>query len=437
MKKEADKYGDMGGMGPGMGGDMDMDRGRFSLRNLRTFSSLRNPVYRLYYIGMLGQRASMNMQMITRSLLLYRMTGSAAILGLMSLFQALPMLVLSLFGGVIADRVQKKYVLLIGLASSAVFSLGVALAMTLGYLSVDRSGSWWILAVASLLQGSVMGLMIPSRQAIIPEIVSEEQLMNAISLDALGMNTLRLVAPALSGFLIDAFDFEAVYYVMTGMYLMGVVFIAFMPLTGTIAIHGGNALVDIKEGLKYIRHETTILLLLLFTLFVVVLSMPYITLIPIFAEDILKVGASGMGILISASGVGAVTGSLVLASLPDKKRGVMLLVSGLLLGLALTYFSFSSSWPLSLTLMVFVGVGGTGRMTLGNTLIQYYVDDEHRGRVMSVYMMEFGLTSFGTFAAGLIAEAVGAQWALGGFAMVLVLVSILALAFVPRIRKLD
>ena len=115
----------------------------------------------------------------------------------------------------------------------------------------------------------------------------------------------------------------------------------------------------------------------------------------------------------------------------------MLLVSCLVLGVALIGFAFSTSWPLSLAMIIFVGLGSTGRMTLGNTLIQYYVDNEYRGRVMSIYMMEFGLTSFGTFAAGLMAEAWGVQGVVGGFAMVLVLLSISALFFIPRIRKLD
>ncbi len=433
VSNRIDEYGGVE-TGPGMG---EAGQGGISLRNLRTFSSLKNPVYRLYFFGILGQRASMNMQMIARSLLIYRITGSAAILGIMSLFNALPMLLLALFGGVIADRIQKKYVLLAGLAGSAVVSLGVALALTLGYLSADRAGSWWILAVASLLQGSVMGLMIPSRQAIIPEIVSEEQLMNAISLDSLGQNVFRLMAPAISGFLIDAFDFEAVYYVMTGLYVIGAVFIAFMPLTSTMGVRGSRALADIIEGFKYIRHETTILLILVFTFCVVFLSMPYMTLMPIFTEDVLNVGASGMGVLISVSGVGAIAGSLVLASLPNKRRGIMLLFSGFILGVALVGFSFSNSWYLSLVLIVFVGLGQAGRMALGNTLIQYYVDDEYRGRVMSVYMMEFGMTSFASFAAGMMAEAIGAQWALGGFAIVLVFLSILALIFLSRVRRLD
>ena len=429
----------------GIGGELESvsgGGGGFFLLNRRTFSSFKNPVYRLYFGALLGQMAAMNMQLIARSLLIYRLTGSAAILGMMSLAHALPMLLLSLFGGVIADRVQKKYVMLAGQACSAVISLGVAFALTTGYLSTEQAGSWWILAVASVFQGTIMGLMMPSRQAILPEIVGEEQLMNAVSLSNLGTNSLRLFAPALAGFLIDAFDFQAVYFTMAGTYLLAVVFIAFLPRTSAIRLRGSGALKSIKEGLRYIRHETNILLILLFVLFVVILSMPYMLLMPIFTEDILtvggtKVGGTGLGILMSVSGAGSMVGSLVLASRPNKKRGFMLLASSLIIGLALIGFAFSTSWYLSLGLIVFVGLGSTGRMTLGNTLLQYYVKDEYRGRVMSVYMTEFGLTSFGTFAAGVMAEALGVQWVVGGFAMTLVFITILAFAFVPRIRKLD
>lgn len=431
MKKEADKYGGMG-MGLGMGGGM----GRISLGR-QTFRSLKNPVFRLYFGALLGQFGAMNMQMVTRGFLVYHLTGSAVILGGLTLAATIPMLFLSLFGGIIADRVQKKYVMLIGQASSAVIALGVALTLTMGYMSTEHPGSWWILVVAGVLQGTITGLMMPSRQAIIREIISEEQLMNAISLNVMGMNTLRLLAPAAAGFLIAAFDFQAVYYAMAGMYLMAVVFIVFLPLTSTMTISGGGVLAAMKEGLNYVRHETNILLILGFTLFAVILSMPYIMLMPIFAVDILNVGAKGLGILISVSGIGAIIGSLLLASLPNKKRGLMMLAGSLFLGIALVGFSFSSSWHLSLVLIVFVGLGQTARMALSNTLVQYYVEDEYRGRVMSIYMMEFGLMGFGVFGAGLLAEAIGVQWAVGGFAMVLVFLSILALIFAPRLRKLD
>ena len=409
---------------------------RSSLMNLKTFGSLKNPVYRMYFGALLGQMAAMNMQMLARSLLIYRITGSAAILGSMAVANAVPMLLLSLFGGVIADRVQKKYVVLIGHLSSAVVSLGIALALTTGYLSIEHAGSWWVLIAASAFQGAIMGLIMPSREAIIREIVDREQLLNAVSLNTMGMNAMRLFSPALTGILIDAYDFKAVYYTMTGLYLIAVMFIIFLPRTSRIST-GGSTIAGIKEGFRYIRNQMTILFILAFLLLGIVLSMPYTLLMPIFCDDILKVGATGMGILMSVSGIGAVVGSLTLASLPNKKRGLMMLGSSLLLSLALVSFSFSSSWNTSLVLIVFVGLGQAGQMTLAGTLIQYYVDPEYLGRVMSILMMQFGLISFGTFAAGLLAEAVGVQWAVGGFAMGLAFLSILALTFVSHIRNLE
>ncbi|MFC1533707.1 MFS transporter [Thermodesulfobacteriota bacterium] len=404
--------------------------------NLRTFSSLKNPVFRLYYCGMLGQMAAMNMQMVVRSLLTYRISGSAAILGLQSLAHSIPMLILSLFGGVIADRVQKKYILLIGQAGSAVVAMSIALALTFNYLSAERAGSWWILIIAAVIQGSVMGFMMPSRQAIIGEIVGAEQLMNAVALNMLGMNVLRFIAPALAGFLIDIYSFKAVYFITTCLYLFAVIFISFMPLTSTTNIHKSNALMELKDGLRYVFHEPTILLILGFALVLVVLSRPYHFLLPIFTDDILKVGATGLGILVSASGVGAIIGSIFLASLPNRKRGLMLLISGIILGLALIGFAFSETWGLSLVLIAFIGLGDTGRATLANTLVQYYVADEYRGRVMSFLIMEFGLMSFGVFFASLLAEAIGVQWSIGGLAIGLTLLSIAAF-FGRRLRKMD
>jgi MFS family permease len=409
----------------------------FSLGKLHTFSSFKNPTYRIYFGGMIGQMAAMNMQNLARSLLIYLLTNSPAILGIMSFANAVPMLIFSLYGGVIADRVQKKYVLLIGQAVSAVVSLVVAIALHIGYLSSENPESWWVLIATSIVQGATMGLMQPSRQAIISEIVSEEELMNAISLNTMGMNSLQIIAPAITGFLIDAIGFAAVYYAMTGTYLIAVVFFFLLPKTSAMGTVGTKAIDNIKAGLKYVRNDKPIFLVLIFSLIVVFLSMPYGMLMPIFAEDILKVGASGMGILLSVAGIGSILGSIVLASLPNKKRGVMMLASGILLGIALSVFSFSKSWPLSLGFIVLVGLGQTGRMTLSNTLLQYYVDNRYLGRVMSIYMMQFGLTSFGTFIAGMIAEAVGTPWALGSFSMILFVASIGAMFFLPTLRKLE
>ena len=166
-------------------------------------------------------------------------------------------------------------------------------------------------------------------------------------------------------------------------------------------------------------------------------------LLPVLTEEVLNVDERGFGLLMSMSGVGAMLGSIVLASLPNKKRGLMLMVGSLVLGLALVGLFFSASWmpsmawPLAMGFIFFVGIGQTTRMTLGNTLIQYYVQDDYRGRVMSLMMMEFGLTSFGVFFTGIMTDMIGVQWSVGGLAIILAVFSSLVIVFMPSVRKLD
>ena len=206
---------------------------------------------------------------------------------------------------------------------------------------------------------------------------------------------------------------------------------------GYTSLKGKGALGDIRDALFYVRNNATLLLILIVTFVTVLFSMPYMMLLPVITDDVLEVGAKGLGILVSVSAIGAMAGSLVLASLPSKKRGLLLLLGSLLLGVSLIVFSFSTSWYLSLIVIVFVGIGQTTRMTLGNTLLQDYVEDEYRGRVMALYMKELGLTSFAVFLCGLLAEQVGISWALGSFAIVLVVCCVYMIAFVPKMRNMD
>jgi predicted MFS family arabinose efflux permease len=377
------------------------------------------------------------MQIVTGPLLIYRLTGSPALLGTMSLVSAAPMIAISVFGGAFADRMQKKRILITGLLCSSVVSLGIALSLATGLLSRENPGSWWIIMVASIIQGTIMGLMMPALQAIIPEIVSREQLMNAVALNTLGMNVLNLTAPGIAGFMIDAFDFKAVYYTMTGFYICAAFFIAFIPGRNRMVARESNILADIQQGFGYIRKDSLILFVLAFTLIVVVLSMPYQQLLPIFVDDILKVGATGMGVLMSVSGAGALIGSVILAALPNKKRGLMLLGSGIIAGIALVVFSFSSRWTLSLAFIFFVGLSQTFRMTIGSTLLQAYTEGVYMGRVMSILNMQWGFMSICTFVAGMLAEVAPIQWVLGSMAMLLSVLSILSFIFVPGIRKID
>ena len=421
-------------MGGGMGG-MAGEMGATAVQGRRTlvppFESFKNRDYRFYWAASMGQMSSMNMQLVARAWFMFNLTNSGWALGAMALAQAVPMLLLSAFGGVIADRVHKKDVLLAGQIASAAIALGVAVSISLG------SVTWIHLIVAGILQGTVMALMMPSRQAMIPELVGVEGITNAVALNAAGMNLNRLLAPAASGFLIAGIGVEGVYYAMTGLYIMAILFVLPLPRGGTTTLRGRGALGDIKDGLIYVRHDPTILLMLLLMLFTVLLSMPYIFLLPMFTEQIFEVGAEGMGVLFSVSGLGAIAGSLFIASLGNRKRGLILLLSGLLSGVALAAFSFTPFYVLAMVLMIPVGLGQAGRMALSNTLIQVYVRDEFRGRVMSLYMMEFGLTSFGLFFVAVLADAIGVQLAVGGAAILLVFFTLAFIAFVPRIRKLD
>jgi MFS family permease len=407
------------------------------LRNIRTFSSLKNPAFRLYYIGMIGQWSSMNIQIVARSLLIYRISDSGAVLGLASLANALPMIICSLYGGALADRLQKRGILLFSMIGSMMVSLAVALFLTMGYLSIDKPGSWWILVVTAAIQGTIMGLMMPSRQAIIAEIVDREQVMNAVSLNTMGMNTFRILAPAATGFLIEAFDFASAYYVSTAMYGLAAICMFLMPKTVQKFSEGANALADIVDGVRYIRREKTMLLVVVATLFVMICGVPFMQLMPMVTEDILKVGASGMGILLSVSGTGAIVGSIILASSPSRKRGIIMLVSGVVMGLALVGFAFSKWWSISILVVIFVGLGQSTHRTTGNSLAQNYTAPEYRGRVMSFMMMGIGFSSLGTFFAGIIAEAIGIQWAIGGLAVILVAASAALLTFTARLRKLE
>lgn len=380
----------------------------------------------------------MSMQQVVSSLLIYDLTNSSVILGTLSFANAIPMLICSLFGGLVADRLEKKWILLAGQAAFALVSLSIAIALMTSFLSAKNTGSWHLLIVSSALQGSIMGLMMPSRQAIIPQIVSQDNLMNAISLNTMGMNTIQLFAPALAGFMVETVDFQTVYFVMTAMYLSSVVFFLFLPKTGTTNVRRTPVLSGIKDGLKYVWHDRVILYVLLMSFTIVLLSTPYNSMLPVFVDDQhLNVGPEGMGLLLSISGVGALIASLALTSIPHKKRGIVLILSGLFLGLILVAFSFSKWWSLSLVLVGLIGLGQSVRMTVSNILLQEYVQDEYVGRVMSLYLMQFGFTSLSAFAAGVMTEAMGLSWTIGGFAAVLVIASFAILVFVPRIRKLD
>jgi MFS family permease len=385
----------------------------------------------------LSQTVTGDMRTIAQYLLIYRLTDSVAILGVMALVSALPGILMPLVGGVIADRLPKKYIIVLGQASAMIPSLLVAVSLTTGFLSAEHAGSWWIIIVASFLNYVVFGLSMPSRQAVVADLVGADHIMNAISLRSMGYNILHMGVPAIAGVLIDVVGFEVVYYIMGGFSFIGFVLALFLPISGTLEVRSGNVLSQLKDGFKYIRGEFNLLFILGLSMMASLLATPYIRLMPVFVDDILKVGASGMGILLSASAVGSLASSIIMASLPNKRRGAMLLAATSILGIALTFFALSRNWYLSLAFIVIVGLTQPARATLTNTLLQSFTAPNYRGRVLSLYAMQDGITSLGAFVAAMVAEVVGVPFTVGGFALTIVLLSVLAMIFIPRIRKLE
>lgn len=432
---------------------------RSRLPSLRTFEALNSRSFRWFFVAMLAQFSSMHMQMLVNPWLVFDITGSYARVGAISLASAIPGLILGFPGGVVADRAPKKIVVQIGQAVNAFGTLGIAVLLTLDMLTFTH------LMLVSALQGGVFAIMGPARQSMIPEIVGPRLLSNAVGLNMAGLNVTRMGVPALGGFLIVLIGPAGVYYLMGILILIAVA--GLTPVTkhvptaedleeervlaaaaggavGTmpraIGGHDGGSgargLADIRDGIRYMRSDRTVLALLAINFFIVLMSMPYMQMLAGFVKEVLHGGPQQIGLLVSATGVGALVGSLGVATMPNRGRGKFFLISSLILGVALLGFVMSTSLWLTAFIMLGVGVGQAGRMSLGNILIMSYTKPEFQGRVMSVYMMEFSLVSFGTFAVGVLAEMAGIQWAIGGTAAALVLVAACGLLFMPRVRDL-
>jgi MFS family permease len=441
-------------------GDVEVARRGIRMPSLRTFEALNSRSFRWFFVAMLAQFSSMHMQMLVNPWLVFDITGSYARVGAIALASAIPGLILGFPGGVVADRASKKIVVQVGQTVNAFGTLSIAVLLTLDMLTFTH------LMLVSALQGGVFAIMGPARQAFIPEIVGPRRLSNAIGLNMAGMNVTRMGVPALGGFLLAIVGPAAVFYVMAALIFIAV--IVLIPVqkhvptaedieeerilsaaAGTLQAapraraggHGGGGsgargLADIRDGIRYMAGDRVVMALLVINFFIVLMSMPYMQMLAGFVKEVLNGGPEQIGFLISMTGIGALIGSLVVASMPNRGRGKVFLVSSLILGIALVGFVLSTSIWLTAVIMLAVGFGQAGRMSLGSILIMSYTKPEFQGRVMSVYMMEFSLVSFGTFAVGILAEAVGIQWAIGSTAAALLLVSIYGMFFMPRVRDL-
>ena len=402
----------------------------------QTFSSLSNREFRILWFGMLFLMGAMQMQMIARGYLTYELTGSPALLGVVSAGFALPMLLLSLFGGAFADRLERKRIIQLGQVGAALIALFVGVSV-----STDTV-TWYHLLAASMLQGAVFSFLMPARQAIIPQLVGQERLGNAMALNAMGMSATTLVAPAVAGVLYgDIYGYvpigpDGVYYIITAMCAMATLLTGRLPkLTGGGTGRSG-VLSDIRAGLSYIRRSPLVMALLVIGLTSTVLAMPFRFLMPIFIVDIYGLGPESMGLMVSIMGLGSLGGSLFIAALGNWRRGRLLILSAFMSGIALMLVAVLPFYQVALGLMVLLGLGDAGRRTLNQSLIMEVSEDQYRGRVMSVFMTNFALIPLGVLPAGIAAEFLGGQLTVGILAGLLIATTAIILITQKGLRDL-
>jgi MFS family permease len=378
-----------------------------------TFRALRYRNFRLFVGGQLVSLVGTWMQSVALSWLVYRLTGSAVLLGAVSFASQIPVFVLAPAGGVLADRVRRRSVLIVTQATA------MLLAATLAAVTLLEGVSVWQIFVLGAALGVVNAFDIPARQAFVVEMVERADVMNAIALNSAMFNGARIVGPAVAGIMVASvgegwcFFANAVSYlaVIAGLLRMRLPRAAAIPPAASIVAH-------LVEGVRFARLTAPIRVLLLLLGLVSLVAMPYTVLMPIFADRILGSGARGLGILMGATGTGALIGALLLATREDVRglgRWVAIAMGGF--GLALIAFALSRVFWLSTALLVLVGGCMMVQMSASNTLIQAMVPDALRGRVMALYSMMFmGLAPVGALLAGTLAERLGApaMVAMGG-----------------------
>ncbi len=384
-----------------------------------------------------------------RGYLVFEMTGSYAALGSLGLVAVVPGILATLYGGVLADRFPKFRVVQIGQSLMSCFALGVGVLLYLERLQ------FWHLLVATFFQGGIFGMLSPSWQSIIPEIVGPKRLMNAAALNMGGMNVVRLVMPAACGFALGVTGTEYVYFAISAMFLLAVFALArahrraswtsVQSSDAVTAILGAAEARDTTtrlspiaatlEGWRYVIRHPVIWMLLVSNVVFTFFSMPFNHLLPGFVKQVLGGGPEMLGVMMSVVSLGALSSTLFIASMRAEKRGRAVLLGNVALGLALVAFAFSARAWVTFPLLLVIGVGQSLRNSLSNVLSQTYVDDAYRGRVMSLVAMQMNAAQLGTFAIGVASEAFGARWAFAGMGAALVVMGIaFTLTFVPMRR---
>ena len=373
---------------------------RFVLRAFR----YRN--YRLFFVGQGISFIGTWMHRIAMSWLVYRVTGSKTLLGTVIFASLFPAFLLAPFAGVLSDRLDRRKIIIVANTFAALQALSLALLTFFDVVTV------WEIIVLSVLLGVAAGFDIPVRQSFVVEIVEKRgDLANAIALNSSLFNIARVIGPALAGVVVAAAGEATCFLINALSYLAAIG--ALLAMRTSLRKAKKTAMPvfrGLKEGFSYAFNSKIIRPLLLFLAMLSLFGMPYFALMPVFAKDVLHGGSRTYGFLIGASGIGSLFGAAFLASRRNSLGLVKLIsIAGIIFGLGMIAFAFSQFYRLSMLIVPFCGFGLLVAMASSNTVMQSVVDEDKRGRVMSLYTMSFmGMASFGSLFAGIAAERIGA-----------------------------
>jgi MFS family permease len=369
------------------------------------FPALRHRNFQLFFSGQLISLIGTWMQTVAESWLVYRMTHSALLLGAVGFASQFPVFLVAPLGGIVADRYNRHKVVIATQVASMIFDSTLAV-LTLANIVTVRQ-----IFVLAILMGVVNAFDIPARQSFLVDMVGRGDLMNAIALNSSMFNGARILGPAIAGILVAKIG-EGWCFAVNGVsYLAVIAGLLMMQVERPMALaKEASPLTHIIEGFNFVRQTAPIRAILMLLGLVSLVAMPYVVLMPVFADKVLHGGARGLGILMGATGVGALFGALTLATRKGVRglgRWVAFSCAGF--GLSLLLFSFSRHFWLSAGILLPVGFCMMLQMSSSNTLIQAMVPDQLRGRVMALYSMMFmGMAPFGALFGGAIADRLGA-----------------------------
>jgi MFS family permease len=404
-----------------------------SQRLLQALSALRHRNYRLYWLGQLSSVLAQNMEGVAQSWLVLELTDSPLLLGLTGLSFALPTIALTLFGGVVADRADRRRIMMLSQGASALMFFLLATLIV-----VERIALWHVM-LAAFLSGCVRAFDRPSRMALLPQMVPREDIANAVAVGGTIWQINRLVGPAVAGMLIYLIGIGATYYFCFLASISAVILWLGIRLGAPAAApSAGGLLRNMLEGLNFIRKNEIFYTFIGMIFFNSVFGMSYLILMPVFARTVLDVGSQGFGFLQSAGGAGALIGVLLVAWFSHARgKNQQAIFGAAAFGLLLIGFALSRSFPLSLALAIALGVTSQFYMTIVSAILQLRLPDELRGRVMGIYGLVWELMPVGGLIAGAIAEFAGAPVAVGFGGFMVAGMAILVMFFSSAARRLE